>query len=120
MSKKNYEDFVKGIEGWICKKLFQVGNAKVKNYDLIGKYRGSVHQYFKINLTITKKIPTMFHHFQNSHLLFQEVGKCNFNFDAIINKEYMSFTIEPAKNLWLPLAFIASIHFLKDSFDNLV
>ena len=50
---------------------------KVKDHrHITGKYRGSMHKECYLNLSVTKKIPVVFHNLYNynSHLIFQELG----------------------------------------------
>ena len=43
---------------WICDKLFDVGDDKVRGHcHITGKYRGAAHWNCNINLKLTKKIP---------------------------------------------------------------
>ena len=68
----------------------------------------------------------MFHNLQNydSHLIFQEIGKCNFKINVIPKtiKKYMSFTIhEPKEKGMKPgllLVFIDNVHFLKQFIEQ--
>ena len=70
----------------------------------------------------------MCHNLQNhdSHLVFQEIRKYNFEINVMPGtvEKYMSFTIQQPK--WegtepgLPLVFIDSDHFLNNSLDSLV
>ena len=63
------------------KKTIKKGDTKVKNHDrIIGKYRDATHQDCNLNLTPTKKLYLIFHNLQkyDSHFIFQEVGKYNF------------------------------------------
>ena len=56
---------------WICDKLFDVGDDKVKDpCHITGKYRGAAHWSCNINLKLTKKIPVIFHNLigYDSHL----------------------------------------------------
>ena len=47
---------------WICDKLFDVEDDKVRDdCHITGKYRGVVHWSCNINLKLTKKIPVIFH-----------------------------------------------------------
>ena len=46
---------------WICDKLFDVGDDKVRDYcHITKKYRGAAHWSCNINLKLTKKIPVIF------------------------------------------------------------
>ena len=47
---------------WICDKLFDVGDNKVRDHcHITGKYRGSAYWSCNINLKLTKKFLAIFH-----------------------------------------------------------
>ena len=58
----------------------------------------AAHQDCNLNLSLSKKIPVVFHNLQNynSHLIFQEPGKYDFKINVITRtiEKYMSFSIE--------------------------
>ena len=61
---------------WIYNKLFAAGDNNGRDYDHVtGKYRGSAHQSFNINLRLTKKVSVIFHNLEgyDSHLIMQEI-----------------------------------------------
>ena len=61
MSAEDEEKFQSSIKCWICNKLFDVGDNKVRDYDhIIGKYRDSAHWSCNINLKLTEKVPLIF------------------------------------------------------------
>ena len=67
---------------WICDKLFDVEDDKVRDHSHIsGKYRGSAHWSCNINFKLTKKVPVIFHNLRgyDSHLKMQEIGKFDVN-----------------------------------------
>ena len=103
---------------WICNKLFDVGDDKVRDHDhIIGKYRGSAHWSCNINLKLTKRVPVITHNLKGyySHLIMQEICKFDVKTSVIPNglEEYMAFTIN--KNL----VFINSMQLMKSSLDSL-
>ena len=62
MSVKDDEKFQLNNECWICNKLFNEEDKKVRDQDHItGKYRGSPHSNCNINLKLTKIVPAIFH-----------------------------------------------------------
>ena len=104
---------------WICDKLFDVGDDKVRVRCLItGKYRGASHCGCNINLKLSKTIPVIFHNLRgyDSHLIIKEVSKFDVKVSVIPNglEKYMAFTIN--RNL----VFIDSIQFMNSSLDSLV
>ena len=58
MTEKNHEDFKNPFKCWICKKIYEEVEVKVKDHNHVtGKYRGSVRQECNLNLSLTKKNP---------------------------------------------------------------
>ena len=46
---------------WICNKLFDVGDEKVRGHcHITGKYRGAAHFSCNDNLKLSKKVPVIF------------------------------------------------------------
>ena len=104
---------------WICDKLFDVGDDKVRDhFHLTRKYRRAAHWSCNINLELTKKIPLTFHNLRgcDSHLIIKEKSKFDVDVNVIPNglEKYMAFTIN--KNL----VFIDSMRFMSSSLDRLV
>ena len=92
---------------------------KVRDYcHITGKYRGSKHWNCNINMTISKKLPIIFHNLRgyDSHLIIKELSKFNCNINVIPNgvEKFMSFSL--GKNI----VFIDSMLFLNSSLDKLV
>ena len=47
---------------WICNKLFDLGDIKVRDHcHITGKYRGCAHCSCNVNLKLIKKDPVIFH-----------------------------------------------------------
>ena len=100
---------------WICDKLFDVGDDKVRDHcHITGKYRGAAHWSCNINLKLTKKIPVIFHN--DSHLIIKEISKFDVKVSVIPTglEKYMAFTINTN------LVFIDSMQFMNSSLDSLV
>ena len=119
MSTEDERRFQSSNKCWICNKLFDVGDNKVRDHDhVIGKYRSSAHWSCNINLELTKNVPVIFHNSKghNSHLIMQEIGKFDVKISVIPNEleKYMAFTIN--KNLVLT----NSMQFMNFSLDPLV
>ena len=70
--KKNYEDFKIVLNAGFVKDSLKKKISK-------GKYRG-----YNLDLSLTKKVPLVFHNFQNydSHLIFQELGSNDFKING--------------------------------------
>ena len=80
MSPEENERFELTNICWICGKLIEVSDNKVRDHcHITGKYRGAAHYSCNINLNITKKVPAIFHNLKgyDSHLIFKELSKFN-------------------------------------------
>ena len=81
ISEGDEERFQLSNKCWICNKLFDVGDNKVRDHcHITGKHRGSAHWACNIRFRLTKKFPVISHNLRgyDSHLIVQEIGK----FDA--------------------------------------
>ena len=119
MSEKEEHLFQQSNSCWICKKLIDNDEEKVRDHcHLTGKYRGAAHQNCNINLHLTKKVPVIFHNLRgyDSHLIFNELDKFDVKIKVIPNglEKYMAFFLN--KNL----VFIDSMQFMNSSLDKLV
>ena len=71
MPTEDEEGFQLSNKCWVCNKLFNVWDNKVRDHcHITGKYRGSAHWSCKINLRLTIKVPVIFHSLRgyDSHL----------------------------------------------------
>ena len=119
MSAEDEERFQSGNKCWICNKLFDVGDNKVRDHcHITGKYRGSAHWSCNINLRLTKKVPVIFHNLRgyDGHLIIKEIRKFDVKVSVIPNEleKYMTFTIN--KNY----VFLDSVQFMNCSLHALV
>ena len=99
MSEKDEQRFHSSNKYWICDKLLDVGDNKVKDHcHITGKYRGSAHWSCNIKFKLTKKVPVILHNLRGyySHLIIKGIGK----FDVKVNvipisglETCMAFTI---------------------------
>ena len=119
MSAKEEGIFQSSNKCWICNKLFDLVDEKVRDHcHLSGKFRGAAHFSCNTNLKITKKVPVIFHNLRgyDGHLIMKETN----NFDVIIDvipnglEKYMAFIIN--RNL----LFIYSMQLMNSSLDSLV
>ena len=81
MSAEEEDKFQLSNICWICDKLFDVGDDKVKDHcHITGKYRDAAHCSGNVNLKINKKLPAIFHKLRryDSHLIRKEIS----NFDV--------------------------------------
>ena len=119
MSEKEEEQFQSSNTCWICEKLIDDDDEKVRDHcHITGKFRGAAHWSCNINLQLTKKVPVIFHNLRgyDSHLIFNELDKFDVKIKVIPNglEKYMAFFLN--KNL----VFIDSMQFMNSSLDKLV
>ena len=119
MCEKEEEQFQSSNTYWICEKLIDDGDKKVRNhYHIAGKYRGAAHWSSNINLKLTKKVCVIFHNLRghDSHLIFCELNKFDVKIDVIPNRlgKYMAVFFN--KNL----VFNVSRQFMNSSLEKLV
>ena len=84
MSEEEEHLFQQSNSCWICKKIIDNEDEKVRDHcHITGKFRGSAHWDCNINFQLTKKVPVIFHNLRgyDSHLIFNELEK----FDAKIS-----------------------------------
>ena len=117
MTEKEEYLFQQSNNCWICKKLIDNEDEKVRDHcHITGKFRGAAHWDCNINFQLTKKVPVIFHNLEgnDSHLIFSELHKFNLKVDVIPNglEKYMAFF------LGRDLAFIDSMQFMDSSLDK--
>ena len=118
MSEEEEEQFQLSNACWICEKLIDDDDEKVRGHcHLTGKFRGAAHWSCNINLRLTKKVPVICHNMRgyDSHLIFRELNKFDVKIDVIPNglEKYMAFFLN--KNL----VFIDSMQFMNSSLEKL-
>ena len=119
MSEKEEEQFQLSNTCWICEKLIDNDDEKLRDHcHVTGKFRGAAHWSCNINLQLTKKVPVIFHNLRgyDSHLIFNELDKFDVKIKVIPNglEKYMAFFLN--KNL----VFIDSMQFMNSSLEKLV
>ena len=95
MSEKEEHLFQQNNNCRICKKLIDNDEEKVRDHcHVTVKFRGVAHQDCHINFQLTKKFPVIFHNLRvyNSHLIFNELDKCDVKIDVLPNglEKYMA------------------------------
>ena len=76
MSEEEKHLFQQSNSCWICEKLIDNDEEKVKDHcHETGKFRGAPHWDRNINFQLTKKVPIIFHNLidYDSHLIFNEL-----------------------------------------------
>ena len=119
MSEEEEHLFQQSNSCWICKKLIDNDDEKVRDHcHVTGKFRGAAHWDCNINFQLTKNVPVIFHNLRgyDSHLIFNELDKFDVKIKVIPNglEKYMAFFLN--KNL----VFIDSMQFMNSSFEKLV
>ena len=120
MTAEENEEFERSNICWICSKLIDIGDNKVRDHcHITGKYRGAVDWSCNINLKISKKLVVIFHNLRgyDSHLIFKELSKFNCSVSVIPNglEKYMSFTL--SKNIVF-IVYISSLDKLVKTLNN--
>ena len=119
MSAEYEERFQLSDKCWICDKLFDAENNKVKDHcNITGKYRGSAHWSCNVNLKLNRKVSVIFNNLRgyDSHLIMQEINKFDIELNVIPNglEKYTAFTINNNS------VFIDSMQFMNSSLNKLV
>ena len=89
MSEEEEHLFQQSNSCWICKKLIDNDEEKVRDHcHVTGKFRGAAHWNCNINFQLTKKVPVIFHNLRgyDSHLIFCELNKFDVKIDVIPNR----------------------------------
>ena len=119
MSEEEEHLFQQSNSCWICKKLIDNEDEKVRDHcHITGKFRGSAHWDCNINFQLTKKIPVIFHNLKgyDSHLIFSVLHKCDVKISVIPNGLEKYMELFSGKNF----VFIDSMQFMNSSLDKLV
>ena len=119
MSEEEEHSFQKSNSCWICKKIINDDNEKVRDHcHITSKFRGAAHQSCNLNFQLTKRIPVIFHNLRgyDSHLIFSVLHKFNLKINVIPNRleKYMAFFLNKS------VVFIDSMQFMNSSLDKLV
>ena len=119
MSAEDEERFQSSNKCWVCDKLCDVGDNKVRGHcHVIGKYIDSAHCSCNIDLKLTGKIPVIFPSLRgySSHLIVREIGKWDVKVSVIANElqKCMVFAVNKG------LAFIDNMQFMNSSLDALL
>ena len=88
MSVEDKESFQSSNKCWICDKLFDVADNKVRDHcHVTGKYRSYAHWSWSINLKLNQKVPVIFHNLRGNdcHLIIREIIKFDVKVSVITN-----------------------------------
>ena len=70
MNEEEEKEFRSSNTCWICEKLIEDGDEKVRDHcHITGKFRGAAHWSCNINLQLTKKVPIIFHNLKGYNRL---------------------------------------------------
>ena len=118
MSEEEEHLFQQSNSCWICKKLIDNEEEKIRDHcHVTGRIKGSAHGNCNINLQLMTKGPLIFYNLRgyDSHLSFSWLYKFDVKVTVIPNglEKYMAFFFN--KNL----VFIDSMKFMNSSLDQL-
>ena len=104
MSEKEEHLFQQSNSCWICKKIIDNDEEKVRDRcHVTDKFRGAAHWICNINFQLTKKVPVIFHNLRgyDSHLIFNELDKFDVQISVIPNglEKYMALFLLIVCNL---------------------
>ena len=88
MPTEENEEFERSNICWICGRLIEIEDNKVKDHcHITGKYRGPAHWNCNINLKVSKKLVVIFHNLRGHdiHLIFKELSKFDCGISVIPN-----------------------------------
>ena len=96
MSEEEIRLFQRNNSYWICKKLIDNDEEKVRDHcHVTGKVGGAAHWDCNIKLELAEKVPVIFHNLRsyNKHLICSEFEKFNLKISVIPNglEKYMTF-----------------------------
>ena len=119
MSAEEEEMFQNACSCWICGKLFDLIDEKVRDHcHISGKFRGVAHFSCNTNFKISRRVRVVFHNFKgyDGHLIMKELSNFDVSIDVIPCglEKYMAFIV----NRWLVI--IDSMQFLNSSLEKLV
>ena len=111
MTEEEEDLFQKSNNCWICKKLIDNDEDKVRDHcHVTGKFRGAAHKSCNLNFQLTKKVPVIFFNLRgyDSHLIFNELNKFDLKIKVIPNglEKYMAYFLNKS------LVFIDSMQFI--------
>ena len=98
MSAEEEEIFQNSCSFWICGKLFDLIDEKVRDHcHISGKVRGAAHFSCNANFKISKKVPVVFHNLKgyDGHLIMKELSTFDVSIDVIPCglEKYMAFIV---------------------------
>ena len=88
MTEEEENLFQKSYKRWICKKLIDNDEEKVRDHcHVTGKFRGAALKICNVNFQLTKNLPVIFHNLKgyDSHLIFNELDKLDVKIKVIPN-----------------------------------
>ena len=77
MSEEEEQLFQQSNSCWICKKLIDQDNEKVRDHcHVTGKFRGAANGSYNINFQLAETVPVIFHNLRgyDGHLIFSELN----------------------------------------------
>ena len=96
MTEGEEDLFQKSNNCWICKKLIDNDEDKVRDHcHVTGKFRGAAHRNCNANFQLTKNVLVIFHNLigYDIHLIFNKLDKLDVKIKVMPNglEKYMAF-----------------------------
>ena len=96
LSEEEEKQFQSSNTCWICEKLIDNDDEKVRDhYHITGKFRSAAHWICNINLQLTQNVPVIFHNLRGYgiHLICFELSKFDVKIDVLPDRleKYMAF-----------------------------
>ena len=137
MKRDQVEKYKSVTNCYICDGEFTDDNKKVRDHcHVSGKYRGAAHDKCNLKLTLSSRIPVVFHNLKgyDSHHIMQKIGQFKTGINIIPNnmEKYTSFSIGTERMEWdykekklvnkvkYNLTFLDSFQFMSSSLSNLI
>ena len=89
ITKEDDENFESSTRHWIYDNTFVEGYVKLRDQcHITGKCRGAANRDCNINISLNYKTPIVLHNLKNydAHLIMQELGKLDFQINALPNR----------------------------------
>ena len=98
MSVEEEHLFQQSNSCWICKKIINDDNEKVRDHcHITSKFRAATHQICNLNFQLTKRIPVIFQNLKgyDNYLIFSVLHKFNLKINVIPNglEKYIKFLL---------------------------
>ena len=97
MTKESNEDFENSTKCWTCDNDYIDSNVKVRDYaHMTGKYRGSAHRDYNINVKLCYKILVILYKPKKylSHLIMRDLSKFSLKWVGKVGMDFIPNGLE--------------------------